>query len=162
MYCLPTPYRLRPFNDNAEDAAFAAALYRSTRDDLRLMPADPAFIADLIAMQQRMQIQGYRQAYPQADYLVLEQDGAAIGRLVLDRDDTALRIVDIAILPQAQGQGAGSAVLGALQAAAAKQDQCIRLGVSHGNLAARAFYARLGFHAASEDALQQQLIWSAA
>lgn len=61
-------------------------------------------------MQQRMQSHGYRQAYPHAAYLVLQRGDTPIGRLILDRQDKVLHLVDIAILPAAHGQGAGSAV----------------------------------------------------
>lgn len=157
---LRAPYQLRPQHD--ADDAFAATLYRSSRDDLRMLPGDPAFVEQLLAMQQRAQILGYRQAYPQASYLVLEREGTAIGRLVLDHDGTVLRLVDIAILPEAQNHGGGGAVLRGLQALAGARQWRLELGVNKSNLAARRLYQRLGFRLLAEDALQEQLSWSAA
>lgn len=157
---LPAPYRLR--QQDGSDDAFAATLYRSSRDDLRMLPGDPAFVEQLLAMQQRAQILGYRQAYPQACYLVLEREGTPIGRLVLDHDGTVLRLVDIAILPEAQNQGAGGVALRGLQALAGARQWRLELGVSKSNLAARRLYQRLGFRLHAEDALQEQLAWSAA
>ena len=135
MHALPlsAPYQLRAQRD--DDAGFVAALYSSTRDDLRQMPAEPAVIEQLIAMQQRMQSHGYRQAYPHAAYLVLQRGDTPIGRLIL---------VDIAILPAAQGQGAGSAVLRGLQAQAGAERRDIHLAVNKSNTAARAVPA-VGF-----------------
>ncbi|MEG0885165.1 acetyltransferase (GNAT) family protein [Janthinobacterium sp. 67] len=161
MHDLPlsAPYQLRVQRD--DDDGFAAALYSSTRDDLRQMPADPAVIAQLIAMQQRMQSHGYRQAYPQAMYLVLQHGDTPIGRLVLERQDQLLHLVDIAILPAAQGQGAGSAVLRGLQAQAGAQQCRIHLAVNKSNAAARALYQRLGFRPRGENDVQEQLEWSA-
>lgn len=156
---LPAPYQLRVQRD--DDDGFAAALYSSTRDDLRQMPADPAFIEQLIAMQRRMQSHGYRQAYPHADYLVLLHGDTPIGRLVLDSQDTVLHLVDIAILPAAQGQGAGSAVLRGLQAQAGAQQWQIHLAVNKSNAGARALYQRLGFRLRGENDVQEQLAWSA-
>lgn len=163
MHNLPlsAPYQLRIQRD--DDDGFAAALYSSTRDDLRQMPAEPADIEQLIAMQQRMQSHGYRQAYPHAAYLVLEHGDTPIGRLILDRQDQdqVLHLVDIAILPAEQGQGAGSAVLRGLQAQAGADQLHIHLAVNKSNTAARALYQRLGFRLRGENEVQEQLEWSA-
>lgn len=156
---LPAPYQLRLQRD--DDDGFAAALYSSTRDDLRQMQADPAVIEQLIAMQQRMQSHGYRQAYPHAAYLVLQHGDTPVGRLIVDQQGQVLHLIDIAILPAAQGQGAGSAVLRALQAQAGMQQSHIHLAVNKSNAAARALYQRLGFRLRGENDVQQQLEWSA-
>ena len=156
---LPAPYQLRIQRD--DDDGFAAALYSSTRDDLRQMPAEPAVIEQLIAMQRRMQSHGYRQAYPHAVYLVLQHGETPIGRLILDRQGEVLHLIDIAILPAAQGQGAGSAVLRGLQAQAGAEQWQIHLAVNKSNTAARALYQRLGFRLRGENDVQEQLAWSA-
>lgn len=158
---LPAPYQLRD-QCTGDDDAFAADLYRATRDDLRQMPGDPAFVEQLISMQQRAQMLGYRQAYPQASYLVLQSADRPIGRLVIHREGAVLRLVDIAILPEARRQGAALAALTFLQALAAHDQLRIELAVGKDNLAARSLYQRLGFGLHGEDALQQQLAWSAA
>lgn len=64
MFTLPAPLLLRAIG--ADDQAFLSELYASTRDDLAAMAAEPAFLAQLIGMQQRMQSQGYRSAFPDA------------------------------------------------------------------------------------------------
>ncbi|WP_215408749.1 GNAT family N-acetyltransferase [Janthinobacterium sp. JC611] len=156
---LPAPYQLRAQRD--DDDGFAAALYSSTRDDLRQTPAEPAVIEQLIAMQRRMQSHGYRQSYPHAAYLLLQHGDTPIGRLVLDRQGEVLHLVDIAILPAAQGRGAGSAVLRALQAQAGAQQCRIHLAVNKSNAAARALYQRLGFRLRGENEVQELLAWSA-
>jgi ribosomal protein S18 acetylase RimI-like enzyme len=156
---LPAPYQLRVQRD--DDDGFAAALYSSTRGDLRQMPAEPAVIEQLIAMQRRMQSHGYCQAYPHAAYLVLQHGDTPIGRLILDRQGEVLHLVDIAILPSARGQGAGSAVLRGLQAQAGADQLHIHLAVNKSNTAARALYQRLGFRLRGENDVQEQLEWSA-
>lgn len=161
MYSLSTPFNLREFDaDSASDQAFVRVLYSSSRGDLLQMQAEADFIDQMIAMQQRMHEHGYRQSYPQARHLIVERDGAPIGRLIVNPGKQALRVVDITLLPHAQGQGAGSAVLAGLQALAAAQQATVSLGVNHGNLAARRLYARLGFMVEGEDPIQQQLRWS--
>lgn len=160
LAALPAPYQLRLQHDG--DDAFAAALYSATRDDLRQMQAEPALIEELIAMQRRMQSHGYRQHFPQAAYLVLLYGDIPIGRLVIEQREQALRVVDIAVLPEARGRGAGSAVLRCLQSLAEAQQLQIHLGVNRNNLAARKLYLRLGFQVQAEDQVQEQLVWRAA
>ncbi|APA67587.1 GNAT family N-acetyltransferase [Janthinobacterium sp. 1_2014MBL_MicDiv] len=156
---LPAPYRLRAQRDDDDD--FAAALYGSTRDDLRQMPAAPALIEQLIAMQRTMQSHGYRQTYPQAVYLVLEHGDTPIGRLIIEQQGDVLHLIDIAIVPAARGHGAGSAVLRGLQAQAAQHRLHIHLAVNKSNGAARKLYQQLGFHLRGENEVQEQLAWSA-
>ena len=103
------PLRARAPGDG--DVQFLAHLYASTRMDLHSTTAAPSFVASLIAMQQRLQAAGYHADFPGANYLLLERDGAPCGRIVVDAGAQALRLVDIALLPEARGQGVGSHVL---------------------------------------------------
>ncbi|MET3129984.1 ribosomal protein S18 acetylase RimI-like enzyme [Oxalobacteraceae bacterium GrIS 1.11] len=158
MYALTPPLHLRHVSDS--DQAFLDALYRSTRADLTHIEAEPGFVAGLIDMQQTMQAHGFRQQFPAADYLLLECGGERIGRLVLA--PSPLRIVDLALLPSAQGKGIATAVLKALQCHAAANRSTIELSVSKNNPGARRLYLTLGFHISSVDDLQEHMRWSAA
>ncbi|WP_141213290.1 GNAT family N-acetyltransferase [Janthinobacterium sp. PC23-8] len=162
MYFLPSPFHLREVDRASDDdRAFVRALYHASRDDLRQLQADPAIIEQLITMQQNVQEHGCQQAYPQARQWLIERHGAPIGRLIVDPGEQALRVVDITLLPQAQGQGAGAVVLAGLQAHAAAQGCAVSLAVNQHNAPARRLYARLGFALDSEDEVQQELRWSA-
>lgn len=160
MFTLPAPLLVRAVS--ADDDVFLSELYASTRADLAAMTADPAFVAQLIGMQQQMQSQGYRVAFPHADYGIVERDGQAIGRLVTEANQVGLHLVDLAFVPSARAAGNGSAVLRALQAAAAARGLPLTLSVSHANDGAARLYARLGFQTVASDHLQQRLRWSAA
>lgn len=163
MYLLPSPFTLRDIDPASDsDTAFLRSLYHSSRGDLLQMQAEPAFIEQLIEMQQRMQEQGYQQGYPQARYLMIEQAGAPVGRLIVNPGQGALRVLDITLLPQAQGQGTGAIVLTGLQQQAAADGCSVSLAVSHANPRARQLYARLGFVQESDDGIMQQLRWSLA
>lgn len=142
------------------DAAFLARLYASTRADLQSASADPALVASLIGMQQRFQAIGYRQDFPDAHYLVLEQAGAPCGRIVVDAGAAALRLVDIALLPAARGQGLGRHILRALQGCAGAAGVPLTLSVHHSNPAARRLYLSLGFQCTMRDAVCEQMLWS--
>jgi ribosomal protein S18 acetylase RimI-like enzyme len=146
---------------SAADEAFFASLYRSTRDDLLALPADPSVIDGLIAMQHRLQVAGYRNSYPQAVYQVLERDGVAVGRLVTAAVDGTLRVVDIAVLPSARRTGVAADALRRLQAQAAGAGRAVALSVRQDNVAARHLYEALGFAVDSEDTMRLELRWHA-
>jgi len=143
----------------AADEAFFASLYRSTRDDLLALPADPSVIDGLIAMQHRLQVAGYRNSYPQAVYQVLERDGVAVGRLVTVAVDGVIRVVDIAVLPSARRTGVAADALRHLQAQAAGIGHAVALSVRQDNVAARRLYEALGFAVNSEDDMRLELRW---
>ena len=152
------PIRARAPDDG--DAGFLARLYASTRTDLHSMTADPAFVASLIAMQQRFQAAGYRNDFPGATYLLLEYDGAPCGRIVVDAGPLALRLVDIALLAEVRGQGLGSHILRALQAWAARRGVPLTLAVHHSNPHARRLYLVLGFQSNGRNEVSEQMIWN--
>lgn len=152
------PIRARAPDD--ADAAFLARLYASTRMDLHSATADAAFVAALVAMQQRLQAAGYRNDFPGAAWLLLEHGGAPCGRIVVDAGPRALRLVDIALLPAARGQGLGSRVLRALQACAAPRGLAVTLSVHHSNPGARRLYLAQGFRTHATNSLSEQMIWN--
>jgi ribosomal protein S18 acetylase RimI-like enzyme len=146
------------------DQPFLLHLYASTRDDLRGIDGDPALVASLIAMQRRFQEAGWRENFPAAQQYILVFQGTPIGHIVVDMGTRALRLVDIALLPQARGQGHGSAIVRALQRCAAAAGLPLALSVNSDNGRARRLYLALGFHRSDTngaDALSEQLVWRA-
>jgi ribosomal protein S18 acetylase RimI-like enzyme len=129
----------------AADAAFLARLYASTRTDVLHLPVPQSVREGIIAHQQQLQADDYRARYPGADYLIVEEGGAPVGRVVLDRGPGTIRVVDIAITPSARRRGHARAVLAALQRQAGAQGCALTLRVRLDNHAARALYAALGF-----------------
>ena len=164
---LPTPLAslpgllqpLRARTPDDADAEFIARLYAATRPDLASTTAAPSFVASLIAMQQRFQAAGYRTDFPSASYLLLERDGAPCGRIVVDAAAHTLRLVDIALLPAARGQGVGSHVLRALQDCAAGAGLPLSLAVHRSNPRARQLYLALGFESRSGNAISEQMVY---
>jgi ribosomal protein S18 acetylase RimI-like enzyme len=152
------PVRVRPPGDG--DADFLARLYASTRIDLHSATADPALVASLVGMAQRLQGADYRRRFPAADHLLIERGGIACGRIVLDAGPAALRLVDIALLPEARRQGLGRHLLGALQRCAAEAGLPLTLSVHHANAGARRLYAALGFRCTASDDVSMQMMWN--
>lgn len=154
MTVTPT-LRLRFRLADAADQPFVLALYRTTRSDLLGMLADPRYIDALVAMQQRQQMDGFLSLYPDAAYQVLELDGTPVGRLVTAVAGNALRVVDIAVVPQARGQGVGGEALRRVQQQAMREGRDVTLAVRRDNAGARRLYASLGFAVEREESTLQ-------
>lgn len=154
---LPEPLAWRPARPG--DDGFQAILYRSTRDDLLSMVAEPAVIETLLALQYQARQAVLRSSYPQARYLIVERTGEPLGGLVLDLDGESLRLVDIAFMPAARGLGHGAQVVRALQDMAARLRLPLTLSVYRSNGVARRLYDRLGFQSVGGDAMSEHRVW---
>lgn len=144
---------------NSSDHAFLRRLYASTRGDLNDIATAPQFVTALLDMQERMQTIAYRQTYPDANYLVLENLGEPVGRLVVNTGASEIRLIDISLLPHARGRGFGTAALRALQRKAVALELPLTLTVQKNNPLARQLYQALGFVPLACDELTEQLIW---
>lgn len=145
----------------ASDGTFLASLYRDSRQDLLLgLDGEPDFIETVIELQQRCQTTGYGNDFPNAMYFVVERLGDPIGRVAVDFRQAEVRVLDIALIAAARGQGYGTAVLRALQAAAAKAMAPLSLSVMQHNLGARRLYATLGFRVAESRPPVDLMVWT--
>lgn len=134
---------LRPATD--ADRSFLLDVYRSTREDeLALTGWSDADKDAFVEMQFAAQDRSYRQAYPDARFLVILRDGRPVGRLYLVRLADEIRVVDIALLHGHRGAGIGSALLASILADADADGLAVRLHVEPWN-PARRLYERLGF-----------------
>lgn len=141
------------------DLAFLERVYGSTREtELAQTDWTDAQKAQFIGFQFRAQHQHYVGHYHGARFLVIERDGIAIGRLYLHWRADDLRIVDIALLPEARGAGIGRALLVALMMRAAGQGKGVSIHVEQMNPAMR-LYLRLGFHQTGEHGVYHLMQW---
>lgn len=148
---------LRPAR--ASDNAFIESLYRSTRDDLRVLDADEDFIDELIDSQRRAQTEGYGDMFPNAMYFIAEHHNESIGRVVLDFGHNEVRVVDIALIPAARGKGFGGQILQAVQMVAGKVMAPVALTVRFDHLRAKQLYARLGFVVEEAQIPYERMVW---
>src|ERR1700746_2508336 len=82
-----------------EDEQFLRAVYASTRaEELARVPWSDEQKRAFTDMQFAAQEADYRRHYPNAQYLVIEVLGVPAGRLSVDRCETEIRIIDIALL----------------------------------------------------------------
>jgi ribosomal protein S18 acetylase RimI-like enzyme len=148
---------LRPAR--TDDAAFFRQLYASTRDEeLGALDWSPSQREIFLSLQIEAQDRHYRAYHPQARFDVIERDGAPVGRLVVDRSERLIQLLDIALLPAERGRGLGSALLCELREEAEKKGSLILLHVLRTSPALR-LYTRLGFHMLREEGLHVAMEW---
>lgn len=134
-----------------EDRAFLFQVFATTRErELAFAPWSDEQKQDFLRMQFEAQDRDYRSNYPQAQFLLIREEGDPIGRIYLDRRQDEIRILDIALLPEHRGRGIGSQLLSAVHAQAAAAGLAVRLHVEHYNLA-RQLYERMGYRVLSDD-----------
>ena len=158
---LPSAERLglafRPMTDG--DLPFVAELFASTRAEL-FAALPPAMWEGLVAQQHEAQHRHYRAAWPDAEWLIVERGGEAIGRLYLDSSGDAFHLIDISLVPAARGAGFGGAILADVIAAARQSGRRVTINVERNNPALR-LYERLGFAPIGEFGVYLQLEWKA-
>jgi ribosomal protein S18 acetylase RimI-like enzyme len=142
----------------AEDDAFLRELYASTRADLDDLGWSPEQRTAFCDFQWRAQRRGYRSAHPDARDEIVELDGVAIGRLLVDETRDPVVVVDVALVPGARGRGHGTRLLAEVQAAARERGRRVVLHVEHADRA-RHLYERLGFVAVADHGLHQEMMW---
>lgn len=87
----------------------------------------------------------YDARFPEAEYDVIEVEGRTVGRVWVGRAAEEIRLLDIALLPEAQRRGLGAAIVGALIEEARASGKRLRHMVFMLNTEALRFYERLGF-----------------
>jgi ribosomal protein S18 acetylase RimI-like enzyme len=148
----------RPITDI--DLPFLARLYASTRaEELAPLPLSEAQKAAFLEAQFQLQHAHYRKYYPKADWLVIARDGVDIGRLYIEHWPTQHRIIDIALLPEHRGAGAGEALLRDLMDEAAAAAKDVSIHVEKHNPAMR-LYRRLGFVTEEDKGVYDLMRWT--
>lgn len=141
------------------DEPFLMRLFATTRaDELALMNWDENQKQVFIAMQFKAQSQQYVMNYPKAEHRIILWDDDPVGRLLLDRGDHELTLVDIALLPAHRGTGIGTRMLQHIVKEATAAGKPIRLHVFYASPAKR-LYERLGFFRVGGDEPYLQMMW---
>ena len=144
----PFAIAYRPMTD--EDLPFMAALYGSTRAaELAAVPWPQEAKDAFVSQQFLAQHSHYQTHYPNAEWLVIEREGEAIGRLYIEEWPTQFRLIDIALAPDCQQQGIGRAILEDAIAMARSKSKRLSIHVEKNNPAYR-LYTRLGFTVAGD------------
>ena len=131
--------------EGEDDLPFLRTLYASTRaEELAPVPWPEVQKRAFLDHQFELQRAQYREHYLGAEWLVIERDAVPIGRLYLKRSSAEVRMMDIALLPDARGRGIGTRLTRAVIDWAAAQGLPVTLHVEPFNPAYR-MYQRFGF-----------------
>jgi ribosomal protein S18 acetylase RimI-like enzyme len=141
------------------DEALLFEVYAGTREaELNLTSWDAVTRRAFLDMQFKAMRQGYRGMYPGAQFAVIVAGEQPVGRLVVNRQDNSVHVVDIALLPAFCGRGIGTAVMRKLQGEAGEAGKKVRLRARRDPRTLR-FYQRLGFAIVAEAGLDFELEW---
>ncbi|HEY0411984.1 MAG TPA: GNAT family N-acetyltransferase [Allosphingosinicella sp.] len=144
---------------SGDDLPFLAAVYASTRmEELAPTGWPEEGKQRFLAQQFEAQHRHYRQHYLTAEWLVIERGGKPVGRLYIDEWPQEVRLIDIALLPEARGEGVGGAVLADAMEQAAAAGKPLTIHVERNNPALR-LYRRLGFDAIGEHGIYLLMEW---
>ncbi|MGH3149791.1 MAG: GNAT family N-acetyltransferase [Streptosporangiaceae bacterium] len=144
------------------DAELLYRIYVSTREEeLAAVPWDAPAKEAFLRMQFAAQDTHYHANHPQASYDLIVDGEQVLGRLYLDRGETAWNVIDIALLPEHRGKGIGSRLLTQVLSEAAATGKPVQMYVERFN-PARRLYDRLGFYQIADKDVYLLLEWKPA
>ena len=141
-----------------DDDPFLLHVYASTRDEeLAGLGWDDnqkqAFI--------KMQFLVRERSYPPGDNRIVLMTGRPIGRMLVNRSDSAILLTDIALLTEYRNAGIGTGLIQDLMKEAADSAKPLHLHVLQTSAAVR-LYERLGFSRLGTDAAYLEMKWDPA
>ena len=142
-----------------EDVPFLRELYGTTREEeMKIVPWTAEQKDAFLDQQFTAQKSHYEEFYPHCQFLVIEWDGKPIGRLYIDRSESEIHIIDIALLPEHRGRGIGRMLLEEILAEGKKKGIKVAIYVEHFN-PARRLYDRLGFRHMHTNGVYHYMEW---
>lgn len=149
---------LRPVSDS--DNEFLLAVYASTRaDELAQVEWAEGQKEMFLRWQFDMQRREYFARFPDAEYRVIVIDQQPAGRIWVGADDEQIRLLDIALFPEFQNRGVGTAMLERLKIEAERAGKALRHMVFVLNDNADRFYERLGFKKIEDFGAYKHMEW---
>lgn len=120
-------------------------LYGATREEeMKRFPFDELQKKEFLDQQFAAQYQHYQLHYPTCERNIIEKDGRPVGRLWVDEWKDEIRLVDIALMPEARGSGIGTSLVRSVLDRGASAGKPVTIHVEGFNPALR-LYERLGF-----------------
>jgi len=143
-----------------EDKDFLIRVYADSRAwELAHTHWDKSEWDDFVRRQYEYQDLHYKRSYIGALHRIIQLDGQDIGRLIVNRRDDAMHIIDLTILESHQGKGIGTDILKSLMNEAHNGRVPVLLSVEQGNPAI-ALYQRLGFQRVKEEGRHISMRWT--
>jgi ribosomal protein S18 acetylase RimI-like enzyme len=149
---------LRPATD--ADYDFMRVLYHSAREEeMQHFPLGDEQKVAFLDWQFQCQWTHYREHYPTCDWRIIERNGEAVGRLLIDRWPDQIRIVDIALLTAARGSGLGTMLMREVLEEGRRANKPVTIHVEVFN-PAQNLYRRLGFAQVDSSGAYHLMRWS--
>lgn len=141
---------LAPVNES--DGELIDEIYFYTRnEEFAALGWSDEQLKPFLKMQCDYQRQSYKMQFPNAEFSMIVFEDKKVGRLIVDRAEDEIRLVDIAILPEFRSLGIGSQIIGDLFLEAEKSDKPVGLQVEKNNQKAFHLYQKLGFEIVGEN-----------
>jgi RimJ/RimL family protein N-acetyltransferase len=149
--------------EREEDGDFRFGLFCQSRPpELAALPLAPAAMEQLMRLQFVAQTRSYRGQFPAARFDIIELDARPIGRIIVDRSDGRLLIVDQAIVQEMRNRGIGTAIMRSVMDEARVAALPVRLHVASDNEPSLRLYRHLGFvPVGSSISVYVELEWNA-
>ncbi len=141
------------------DEPFLLQVYASTRaDEMALVPWTAEQKQAFLQMQFDAQRDSYALEYPNATWQIIEEAENPVGRLIVNRAEDKILLMDIALLPEYRNHGIGTLLIRDLMAEAQQTGKPLHLHVETFNPAFK-LYERLGFVKVDEIGIYWELAW---
>lgn len=141
------------------DREILLTVYAASRSiELSMLPWNDGQKRMFVEHQYDAQTSYYTEKYPVATHDIILSDGAAAGRIYVDRRTDELAILDIAVLTEFRGQGIGTTAIKRLQAEAAATGRFVRVFVEVFNPSQKLF-EELGFTVVADDGVNRRFEW---
>jgi len=142
------------------DDPFLLSVYASTREDELAQVEWAEGQKDIfLRWQFDLQRREYETRFPDADYRVIVLDQQPAGRIWVGADNEQIRLLDIALLPEFQNRGVGTALVERLKRQADNDGKALRHMVFVLNNNAERFYERLGFRKIEDFGAYKHMEW---
>jgi len=143
-----------------EDEPFLSNLYSSIRlDELTALDWTMSQKEMFLKMQFNAKKQYYKNQFPDADRNIILFNNQSIGIIMVIKSDNEVRLMDIALLPEFQNLGIGTALIQDIISEANETGKSVLLHVQKNSRAIR-LYERLGFARISDTEFYFAMRWS--
>ncbi len=143
-----------------QDELLLFQIYASTRaDEMALVPWTAEQKQAFLRMQFDAQRSSYALEYPHAAWQIIKEAENPIGRMIVNRADDQILLMDITLLPEYRNRGIGTALIQDLMVEARRAGKPLHLHVETFNPAFK-LYQRLGFTKVGEVGIYWELAWS--
>ena len=158
MEAVGTRVWLRPARD--VDEPFVFEVFSTTWQHAVAAMPNPDLVQHFLRIQYTAENRRFSNRFPGHERYVVMAGDKAVGRLLLDRSEAMLHIVDMTLLPAFRSLGIGRALLAETLHEAAATGRQVSLRVARGNRRAVSLYEQVGFRLVTMDDLDAYLEWT--